>query len=427
MIDDNIQQNEVKSSQTQRCIFCQSINHTYRNCPITYKQASQRKHNLSAKQSYQGQTPNVFVGNFGYPNVNVGLLNVEEYNNHDDPLLWSKENYTIPHIIDLRTSMINARHHLNIKSAQKQSTNTQATTGFSKRFLELAQEVTLAKNIANIDISLDKKPTFKARYDVVATPHGANATITKAQATHNIQQNVHLEKAAQDTDLKASEALSTLFKKGIDEHTLTKALSIGNFGLQKSRKLVPTRWSITAVDDTLGKELISHIKHLPEGDCALYIGGHLGNYYAILFFDDVWQYELYEQFVPQTRKREIIAEHDYESYAGRTSYAQETAGGYYATRLAVLEKMRDTKRQASILAIRIITEEYSAPLGVWVVREAVRKTMSEKPLKFADRALMLEYVKNYCLRRFGYNITTILNESLVLKNLQNQTKLSAWK
>ena len=69
-----------------RCIFCNSKYHTYRNCPVTYQKSAQKTVEASAKQDYTGQTPNVFVGHYGYPSVNVGLLNTEEYQDHDDPL-----------------------------------------------------------------------------------------------------------------------------------------------------------------------------------------------------------------------------------------------------------------------------------------------------------------------------------------------------
>ncbi|MCL4406837.1 hypothetical protein M1139_01955 [Candidatus Parvarchaeota archaeon] len=55
---------------------------------------------------------------------------------------------------------------------------------------------------------------------------------------------------------------------------------------------------------------------------------------------------------------------------------KNTAGAYYAIRLAVLEKLREMKSQFSVLCIREITPEYFAPLGVWVVREGARKVLN---------------------------------------------------
>jgi hypothetical protein len=73
---------------------------------------------------------------------------------------------------------------------------------------------------------------------------------------------------------------------------------------------------------------------------------------------------------------------DYENFYGRKSYATNTFGGYYATRLPILEFLERRKRQASVLAIRLETPSYWAALGVWVVRESVRKALSKKILDF---------------------------------------------
>jgi hypothetical protein len=222
--------------------------------------------------------------------------------------------------------------------------------------------------------------------------------------------------------------LGKLYRKGFDEHFLTKLLSVGNLGVKTDRRLVPTRWSITAVDDTLGKQLITAIKDFPESDCRIYIGGYLGNYYVVLFFDDLWSYELFEGYVPLLQQRGDAAwETDYENYNGRTEYATQTVGGYYAARLAILERLQSLQRQAGVLALRFVTTEYSAPLGVWVVREAVRKAMAAPPLEFPDMDAMRAYVIAYCQKRFGFDVTSMLNgKSRLLKNLKVQTRLRQW-
>jgi DNA repair protein NreA len=41
-------------------------------------------------------------------------------------------------------------------------------------------------------------------------------------------------------------------------------------------------------------------------------------------------------------------------------------------------------RQASVLAVREISEKYWAPLGVWVVREVARQVMRSDPMRFSN-------------------------------------------
>ena len=106
---------------------------------------AKERFNQKAKEQYFGEAPNLFVGKFGYPNINVGILNVEDYNKHDEPLTWVKEKTEISKIIDLRTQLINSSFKANIKS-------------FDNRLLEMSQEISLASKPVDIEITLDKKP-----------------------------------------------------------------------------------------------------------------------------------------------------------------------------------------------------------------------------------------------------------------------------
>ena len=121
-------------------------------------------------------------------------------------------------------------------------------------------------------------------------------------------------------------------------------------GVKKNRKLVPTRHSITAIDDTLGKQLITNIKQYPTLDeYRLYSGVYFGNVYFILMFPEIWSYELFEMYLPGavwnfTGKIELMT--DYEDYYGRKGYASNCVGGYYTVKLAILEHLTQRKRQA---------------------------------------------------------------------------------
>jgi DNA repair protein NreA len=391
------------------CIFCKSKFHDYRSCPMSYKVAKRAEIKESFKQDYFGQAPNIFIGRHGYPHIRVGILGTEQYDKHDDPKAWTAEQTPIPKIVALRSSLVNSFFNTTIKS-------------FNDRFADVAKEVSLAKRPVDVEIGLEKRPAFRLTFNTDVQPHGPNVALKQAKITENVPVDTRVDKAASANDLLAGDAITTLAKKGIDEHFLTKAFSMGNFGIPIERKLVPTRWSITAVDDILGKQKIDEIKRYAESDCIAYFGGHYGNYYLILFFDEKWSYELFEQYWP-TGGTDMPAETDHEPYEGRKDYVHETAGGYYAARIGILEKLLEHKRQSSVLAIRIITEEYSAPLGVWVVREAVRKALSSEPMRFADRNLMKSYAQSFLKRKFSFDLSTILGRSRLVKELWGQKKL----
>jgi DNA repair protein NreA len=392
-----------------KCIQCKGRNLCHRPvCPIISKISSQKKVNLTSKQDFFGEAPNIFVGKYGYPDVNVGILGVENYVDNDAPLLWSKENYQIDNIVDLRSSLVNSRFGANVKS-------------FDNKFLEMSQEISMASKPVDVEINLQKRPQFNVSFNQDIMPHGPSVELKKAMLTENPKIPTKVDSIVSQTDLKSVEALETLYDKKFDEHYLTKLLSVGNLGVKDQRRLVPTRWSITAVDDTLGKHLISNVKKHAECDYAAHFGGYLGNYYLILFFPDIWEYELFETPVVGGNTGFTT---DHETYAGRTKYAFSTAGGYYAARIAVLEKLNTIKRQGACLCLRFITDEYWAPLGVWVVREASRNSMKSKPLMFGSEELMMIYAKNLVKKKFGYDLDNILKVSKLIKERKSQKKLS---
>ncbi|MFH0869692.1 MAG: hypothetical protein V1866_01385 [archaeon] len=402
-----------------RCIKCKGrdpsiCGRTF--CPIMAKISAQKKVNLNAKQDFFGKSPNVFVGRFGYPDVNVGILGVEEYEEHDNPLLWSRENYDIARIINLRSSLVNSNFKAQI-------------TGFKERFLSMSQEISMAKDPVDVEVNLSKKPMFDISFAQDTMPHGPSIKLKAARITENPKIPQKVEKAVSDIDLKAGEALKALYKSEFDEHYLTRLLSTGSLGVKMQRKLVPTRFAITAVDDTLAKQMISEIKDYQPHDYAVFFGGFLGNYYVAIFLPEVWSYELFESYVGKSTwhdSDELAVMTDHEGYDGRKDYASNTAGGYYAARLAVLEYLKKAKRQSTVILLRFITGEYYAPLGVWVVREATRKTVANKPVEFDSEELMFRYVKALVKKRFGVDAEPILKKSVLLNRKKTQKKLGSF-
>ncbi len=394
-----------------RCLKCKGRHHCGRAyCPIQAKISAQKKVNIEAKQDYFGESPNVFVGHYGYPNLNVGFLNVEEYNNHDNPLLWSRESYDINRIIDLRSQLINSQFKAEVTDARK-----------SGKLIDMGKEIAMSVEPVDVEINLEKKPSFSLSFGQETAPYGPRVRLKKAELTENPKIPSKVEKVVDD-EIKATDSLNLLYEKGFDEHYLTKLLSVGTLGLQKNKKIVPTRWSITAVDDNLCKHLLEKVRQYPETSHYAYFGGHLGNYYLVLFFPDVWSYELFETYVGGADYEWPFAT-DYEGFKGRKDYADATAGGYYAARLAVAEKLSELRRQGSCLCLRFITNEYWAPLGVWVCREGVRKSLKPKPLEFGSKELLLNYAKVFIKRKFNFDLEKIFKQSKLLKNLRTQRKL----
>jgi len=384
------------------------------------EESSPRKIQKDFRQDFQGSAPAPFIGRFGYPQVHIGLLSPQflgDTKSYDSPRLWSEKNWSIPEIANKRYEMVNSRQSWNVKQLQKEN-----------RFLDILQEAGMASQAVEVEVNLKSAPKLNYQKEKEIMPFGPSSELRKITLTSNPKVDSRVDKVVSDTDLKATEALEELYKKGFEDNFLQKLLSVGNLGLKGNRKLVPTRWSITAVDDTLGKKLIAEVKDFSLGEYQLFFGGGWGNYYLICFFPQIWSYELFETYLEQKMNPWSATGQfystDYENYEGRKEYAEECAGGYYAARLALLEKMKVLKRQHSALVLRFITPEYNIPLGVWVCREASRKALQEKSISFGSQELMFQYAEELIKRKFGFEINLLLKESHLLKEKKVQKSLN---
>jgi len=393
------------------CFKCKGRNFCKRGfCALRQKLQVQKNFNEKSKKEFSGENYNIFVGRFGYPDINVGLLNIDEQKKDetiDNPLLWAKDEYDINRVIELRSNLINSNFKTKIK-------------GFNDRFMDTVKELSLSSKPVDTEVVLEKKPEFKLTFNQETTPFGPTIRLEKARITENPKIPQKVDKIVSD-DITAQEGLNILYDKGFDEHYLTKIFSTGNLGMKANKKLVPTRWSITAVDDTLGKEMITEIKNCQTTDYQAYFGGYLGNHYIILCFPENWSYELFETMVSTKDSM-----HDYEGYRGRKQYAFETAGGYYAARFSILQQLKAIKRQASVLALRFVTDEYWAPLGVWVVREAVKKAMKARPIGFESKESMIKYVSDLVSQKFDFDLSAIIRRSEIIRNIGTQKKLNEY-
>ena len=226
--------------------------------------------------------PGIFVGSkLSYPRVNVGILSppeeVEDAWVYNTEKFWSEANYSIKQILSLRSALINSRFQTNVSEART-----------SNRFIEASQEIGVAVKPVDVEIELAKKPNRKLRFDNITSPLNSAAPLKSIKVTENVSIPRLVDKAISDTDLKAGEAINYLYSKELDNQYLTQLLSIGLLGLKKDRKIVPTRWAITATDDIIAKSLVQEIKTFNTIDnYQLFYGSYLGNYYAIMLFPDI--------------------------------------------------------------------------------------------------------------------------------------------
>ena len=250
--------------------------------------------------------------------------------------------------------------------------------------MDRTRELALSTSPVDVELALKKRPQRQFVLDDAIQPFGPSALVQK-MSIGTSRWNQHIEKAYGDTDLKATGAVTTLYRKGVLVTRIQRAFSVGAFGLKDNRRLVPTRWSITAVDSILSKDMVKRIKTFPEiNEYRLYESRYLDNRFEVLLMPRAWSYEAMEAWYPGTAwnqdGRSIILFSDWEDYEGRTTYAK-IGGCYYAARLAVGELLMKERRQATAIVLREAHPGYIMPVGVWQVRENVRNAMKQSPIK----------------------------------------------
>jgi hypothetical protein len=251
------------------------------------------------------------------------------------------------------------------------------------KLLETCQQIAMSSAPVGTEVSFFKPPQGRLEFDGVLSPSGPSGELKRMEITTNPLIPRKVDEIVEDRDAVAAVALGELYSAGLGLDHISRMLSLGLLG--KKRTLVPTRWSITASDDMIGKELKDALLDRPQvNDYYLFSGEDLGNHFEILLLPRPFSFELIEIW----RRHSVWAEEgfigeDREDARPKKGYSS-LAGGYYAARLAVLEHMAGLGRQAAVLAVREISEDYWAPLGVWVVREVARKAMSSQPARFGS-------------------------------------------
>src|SRR5574341_1918089 len=124
------------------------------------------------------------------------------------------------------------------------------------KYIENLQEIAMATKPIDSDIEFFKTTNPITSIDGENAPFGPIGEIKNAKFS-NSSSDKNIQKVFYDKDLSAHDSVLQLYNNGIEISRIQKCLSIGMFG--KNRKLVPTRWSITATDDMISKSLISEI------------------------------------------------------------------------------------------------------------------------------------------------------------------------
>src|SRR4029077_6556331 len=109
---------------------------------------------------------------------------------------------------------------------------------------------------------------------------------------------------------------------GVRVSRIQRAFSAGTLGRRGRRRFVPTRWSITAVDDLLGKANLERIRRLPElSEFLIFRLTALDNRWMVVFLPGAFRYESIEAWYPNTlwnpNPEQIVMIGGHEGFTGR--------------------------------------------------------------------------------------------------------------
>jgi len=366
---------------------------------------------LAVDKDLEGSTPpSVFIGSWNYPKVYAGPMIAPLHGNTaimDSPESWIGEGKTQEEIIGYRLHLVRGKKPVKIND-------------LDNRFVEKLRDISLSGSSLESEAQFESVPRG-ASFSDDHSPFGPSALLERFEAG-NARWNPSLEKAYCDSDLKAADAVMELHKEGIPFSSIQKALSVGSLGVGKRRRLVPTRWSITACDSTIASCLLQKVRHYEamEG-FRIHEFASLNNYYAVLLLPTSWQYEWMEAFLHILGREEMIFS-DYEGNGGKKGYSS-VGGCYYACKMAVLEALERQKIQAGAIILREAYPGY-VPLGVFNVRENVRSAMAEPFREFES----LKEAMSHISARLALPARRFVEESNLLREVlrSRQTTFSSF-
>lgn len=324
--------------------------------------------------------PSVFIGSWNYPKVYAGPMIAPVHGDTsimDAPESWIPGQKSQEDIIGFRLNLVRGKRTVEV-------------TDTSQTFVAKLQEIALSRDSIESEVSFTSVPVGTSFSDE-HTPYGPSAPIERFEISAPPWDR-NLEKVFYDSDLRAADAVTDLHAKGLPFSSIQKAFSVGAMGMEGRRRLVPTRWAITACDSTIGNRLLEDVvQYEPIETYRVHEFDSLHNHYAVLLLPTAWQYEWTEAFLKILGNEEMVFS-DREGHRKKTEYSS-VGGCYYSCKMAVLEALAREQRQAGAIVLREAYPGY-VPLGVFNVRENVRNAMKQQPREFEDMKSALSHISS---------------------------------
>jgi len=393
------------------CILCRgrgSCGLSY--CPVLSRTRAQIKlKKVESSKVIEGSSPPaVFVGRYGYPYVRIGASTpplMGDTSLYDYPENWLS--LKIDDVLDFRWSLITGFTVNQVRAVDNP-------------LVESMRLMVMSVKPVDVYIEVSKPPRPVITFDEHLPPMGPRSPLEKVKLIGNPSIPKPIDTVVSDHDLEAEKAVLKLYFDGIPVSHIEKIFSIGALGVREQRRLVPTRWSITAVDYIISRNLLKSVKKYEVlGEIQVFEHRIHGNSFLAILYPEKWSYEWMEAWWSGSTwnplSSSVVVEGDYEDYKGRDTYPG-IGGCYYASMLATLEYLNRVKKQATAILLREIYPSFNIPIGVWFVRESVRAMFSKPPVlkttslkevrSYLDTATELGALKWFSTSRLIRRITT---------------------
>src|SRR5712664_1832602 len=427
---------DIVYSPEKLCPMCLRVRRLSREkkCAIHVNADSLAAHHpeFDLKSIAGSSPPGVFVGRFGYPNVSVGPMVPSISGNTeilDTPEWWMGKGFD--EIVDFRYSLLRGYSKASVFDANK-----------GGRLIETLQDVAMMTRPVDAELILVRPPRKILDMREDSQPFGPIAPLSSFQTGNSTADN-RIQKAFYDGDLPADDAVLQLYRNGVLVTRIQRAFSLGMFGENKRRRLVPTRWSITAVDSNLSLRLMTRVRQHPLIDeYRVYKYTYLDNTYVGILTPESWRFEWIEawfepellatsfpdvnmttdvetsSYVSADGHRPVMLG-DSEGFRNRKTYAKP-GGCYYSARFAVSEYLDTIRRQAGAIMLREIHPGYIMPVGVWNVSESLRALFKTKFEQFDT----MDGAMNHVSRIFEIPKRGWIENSALLQKAYFQRKIN---
>jgi len=336
---------------------------------------------VSAESVYGATPPSGVIGEWGYPKVNV-IVNVppgateDSARMYDDPLGWWSTKLSLEDIIKLRSHMISTVcGRFEVTDPEK----------LLEREISLSQ---VAVKPVDMEVKVEKILNKRLLFDLRILPLSVQVQ-GSFKVTSNPKIPRVLDKLIYD-DVKAREAVVKLYESGVDVYMIQRAFSFGLLGERRRRKLVPTRWAITAVDRILSTYLRYKVQKCRVIDkFYVYQISYLGNRFTVVLIPDALRITWIEFWYSRSglSDRPIVSTVIEEDIKGDV---ETMDGGFEAGRMGLLEALLKMNVQARAIIVREILPEYYIGIGNWHIREDLRRLNELRPVLVTDKVEEIE-------------------------------------